>query len=207
MEADWKGKELFFLEATHTAIPACVARTGGAKPSLQRGHGFGRRAYAQDGRCGWQPASDLIKAALTAHPKAVFGMIPCWDQLGVDPWNVAKEAGRGGDVMLVTLGGDKPYADLLVPSRKTTTAMSSSSRTAKVGAGPKPPWRSSKASFRPLRAPHRHHPGDHRSPLCRVVRGFAYPGSQTVIPPSLGYGGQDRPPYPSLSPSQPLSPF
>jgi hypothetical protein len=58
--------------------------------------------------------SDMIKAILTAHPNAQFAMIPCWDQLGVDPWNVAREAGRGADVMLVTLGGDKPYADLLI---------------------------------------------------------------------------------------------
>ena len=52
--------------------------------------------------------TDLIKAILTAHPDAAFGIIPCWDQLGVDPYNVARESGRGADMMLVTLGGDKP---------------------------------------------------------------------------------------------------
>jgi len=113
MEGDWAGKELFFLEATYNSIPACVARTGGAKKAFAEAMALDADHQIQfDGAVG--TVSDMIKATLTAHPDAVFGMIPCWDQLGVDPWNVAKEAGRGGDVMLVTLGGDKPYADLLI---------------------------------------------------------------------------------------------
>ncbi|MCU0489593.1 MAG: substrate-binding domain-containing protein [Anaerolineales bacterium] len=113
MEGDWAGKELFFLEATYNAIPACVARTGGAKKAFAEAMGLDEAHLIQfDAAVG--NVSDMIKATLTANPDAVFGMIPCWDQLGVDPWNVAKEAGRGADVMLVTLGGDKPYADLLI---------------------------------------------------------------------------------------------
>lgn len=113
MEGDWKDRELFFLETTHTAIPACVARTGGAAKAFKEALGLDdAHVLKMDAAAG--NVSDMIKANLTAHPDAVFGLIPCWDQLGVDPWNVAKEAGRGGDVMLVTLGGDKPYADLLV---------------------------------------------------------------------------------------------
>jgi ABC-type sugar transport system substrate-binding protein len=110
---DWAGKELFFLEATYTSIPACVARTGGAAKAFQAAMGLDAKHMLKlDGAAGL--LTDMIKPILTAHPKAVFGMIPCWDQLGVDPWNVAKEQKRDKDVMLVTLGGDKPYADLLV---------------------------------------------------------------------------------------------
>jgi ABC-type sugar transport system substrate-binding protein len=113
MEGDWAGRELFFLEATYNAIPACVARTGGAKKAFVEAMGLDEEHVIQfDAAVG--TIADMIQATLTAHPEAVFGMIPCWDQLGVDPWNVAKEAGRGADVMLVTLGGDKPYADLLI---------------------------------------------------------------------------------------------
>ena len=113
MEGDWAGKELFFIEATYNSIPACVARTGGAKKAFVDAMGLDEEHVIQfDGAVG--PLADMIQATLTAHPDAVFGMIPCWDQLGVDPWNVAREADRGGDVMLVTLGGDKPYADLLL---------------------------------------------------------------------------------------------
>jgi ABC-type sugar transport system substrate-binding protein len=113
MEGDWAGKELFFLEATHNGIPACVSRTGGAKNAFKAAMELDDEHIIQfDATVG--SVSDMIQATLTAHPDAVFGMIPCWDQLGVDPWNVAREAGRGADVMLVTLGGDKPYADLLI---------------------------------------------------------------------------------------------
>jgi hypothetical protein len=115
MEAEWKDKELFFLEATFNSIPACVARTGGARKAFQEAMGLDDEHIIQfDGAATGGVLSDIMQATLTAHPDAVFGMIPCWDQLGVDPWNVAKEAGRGSDVMLVTLGGDKPYADLLI---------------------------------------------------------------------------------------------
>jgi hypothetical protein len=113
MKGDWAGRELFFIEATHTAIPACIARTGGAAKAFQAAMEIDdEHLLKMDAAAG--SVSDMIKAILTAHPDAVFGLIPCWDQLGVDPWNVSRESNRGGDVMLVTLGGDKPYADLLV---------------------------------------------------------------------------------------------
>jgi ABC-type sugar transport system substrate-binding protein len=112
-EGAWKDKELFFLETTYTSIPACVARTGGAAKAFKEAMALDDAHMLKiDGVAGAVP--DQVQAALTAHPDAVFGLIPCWDQLGVDPWNTAREAGRGKDVMLVTLGGDKPYADLLI---------------------------------------------------------------------------------------------
>lgn len=111
--ADWKDKELFFIEVTYSSIPACVARTGGAAKGFKDALGLDDDHLLKiDGVAG--APTDIIKTILTANPDAVFGMIPCWDQLGVDPWNTANEAGRGDDVMLVTLGGDKPYADLLI---------------------------------------------------------------------------------------------
>jgi ABC-type sugar transport system substrate-binding protein len=114
---DWAGKELFFIEATYTAIPACVNRTGGAAKAFQAAMNLDdKHMLKMDAAVG--TVTDIIKTILTAHPKAVFGMIPCWDQLGVDPWNVARESKRGDDVMLVTLGGDKPFADLLVSHPK-----------------------------------------------------------------------------------------
>jgi ABC-type sugar transport system substrate-binding protein len=114
---EWNGKELFFLEATYTSIPACVNRTGGAAKAFKAAMNLDdKHMLKMDGAAG--NVTDIIKTILTAHPKAVFGMIPCWDQLGVDPWNAARESKRGDDVMLVTLGGDKPYADLLVSNPK-----------------------------------------------------------------------------------------
>ena len=111
--AEWKDKEVFFIEATHTAIPACVNRTGGAAKAVKAGLGLDdEHMLKMDNATG--AVTDLIKSILTAHPDAAFGLIPCWDQLGIDPYNVARESGRGADIMLVTLGGDQPPADLLV---------------------------------------------------------------------------------------------
>ena len=116
--ADWKDRELFFVEFTHSAIPACVARTGGFRTAFAEQMSLDEDHLIMADIAGGQSAQDLMAAALTAHPNAVFGLTGCWDQLGIDPYNTAREAGRGDDLVLVTMGGDKPPADLLVTKPK-----------------------------------------------------------------------------------------
>jgi ABC-type sugar transport system substrate-binding protein len=113
-QADWKDKELFFIEFTHKGIPACVNRTGGAVQAFKAHFKLDDEHVLLADVATGQSATDLIKAILTANPNAVFAMIPCWDGLGIEPYNAAKDSGREADIMLVTLGGDKPPADLLV---------------------------------------------------------------------------------------------
>lgn len=114
MKNDWSGRELFFIEFTHTGIPACVNRTAGFREAFAKEMGLDKSNLIMADVAGGQSPQDLMAAALTARPKGVFGLTGCWDQLGIDPWNAGKEAGRGKDMMLVTLGGDKPPADLLI---------------------------------------------------------------------------------------------
>lgn len=114
LAADWKGRELFFVEFTHSAIPACVARTGGFRTAFAEAMGLDADHLIMADLAGGQSVQDLMGAALTTHPEGVFGLTGCWDQIGIDPYNTAREAGRGKDVILVTMGGDKPPADLLV---------------------------------------------------------------------------------------------
>jgi ABC-type sugar transport system substrate-binding protein len=118
MAADWKGKDLYFVEFTHSAIPACVNRTGGFRTEFAAKMSLAKDHLIMADIAGGQTAQDLMAAALTAHPTAVFGLTGCWDQLGIDPFNAAREAGRKDDVELVTMGGDKPPADLLVTKPK-----------------------------------------------------------------------------------------
>ena len=116
--SDWKDRELFFVEFTHSAIPACVHRTGGFRDAFAAKMGLDADHLIMADVAGGQTAQDLMAAALTSHPKAVFGLSGCWDQLGIDPWNSGRESGREDDLMLVTMGGDKPPADLLVTKPK-----------------------------------------------------------------------------------------
>jgi ABC-type sugar transport system substrate-binding protein len=113
-DSDWAGRELFFVEFTYGASPACVNRTGGFRTAFAEKMSLDEDHLILADIAGGQTAQDLMAAALTAHPEGVFGLTGCWDQLGIDPYNSAREAGRGSDVMLVTMGGDKPPADLLV---------------------------------------------------------------------------------------------
>jgi ABC-type sugar transport system substrate-binding protein len=114
MAGDWKGRELFFLEFTHGGVPACVTRTGAAAKVVKEGMGLDdAHVLMQDPFTVGTTVADMIAATLTAHPDAVFALIPCWDALGVEPYNVAKEAGREADVEMVTMGGDKPTFDFL----------------------------------------------------------------------------------------------
>ena len=114
LAGDWKGRELFFVEFTHSAIPACVVRPGCFRTAFAKQMELDADHLIMADIAGGQSAQDLMAAALTAHPKGAFGLTGCWDQLGIDPYNTAREAGRGSDVVLVSMGGDKPPADLLV---------------------------------------------------------------------------------------------
>ncbi len=111
---DWEGRELFFLEFTHNGIPACVTRTGAAAETFKEHFELDDEHVIQLDIATGQTDVDLMLSTLTAHPDAVFAMIPCWDGLGIAPFNAAAEAGREADVMLVTLGGDQPPAELLL---------------------------------------------------------------------------------------------
>ncbi len=114
MDSDWKGRELYFLEFTHGGVPACVTRTGAAAAAVKDGMGLDdKHVLKQDPFTVGTTPAEMIGATLIAHPKAVFGLIPCWDALGVEPYNVAKQAGREADMLMVTMGGDKPTFDFL----------------------------------------------------------------------------------------------
>lgn len=113
-KTDWKGKELFFVEFTIKGLPACADRTGAsAKVFKSKFKLDDKHIITVDLGAGVNGA-DGMKAALTANKNAVFAFIPCWDGLGFEAYNAAKDAGREKDVLMVTLGGDKPSADLLI---------------------------------------------------------------------------------------------
>ncbi len=114
LKTDWKDRELFFLEYTHNGVPACVTRTGAAAKTFKDHFKLDDKHVIQLDVSTGKTDIEMMQATLTAHPKGVFAMIPCWDGLGIAPFNAAIEAKRGGDVMMVTLGGDKPPADLLL---------------------------------------------------------------------------------------------
>lgn len=114
MANDWQGKDLYFVEFTHNGIPACVNRTGGAVSAFKDYFKLADDRVLQADSATGQTATDLMKAILTANPNAVFALIPCWDGLGLEAYTAAKDAGREGDLLMVTLGGDKPPADVLV---------------------------------------------------------------------------------------------
>ncbi len=114
LDTDWKDRELFFLEFTHNGIPACVDRTGAAATAFKEHFELDDEHIIQLDLATGATEIEMMLSTLTAHPDAVFAMIPCWDGLGIAPYNAAVEAGREADIMLVTLGGDKPPADLLL---------------------------------------------------------------------------------------------
>jgi ABC-type sugar transport system substrate-binding protein len=118
LKADWKDRELFFIEFTHNGIPACVTRTGAAAKSFKEHFKLDDKHVIQLDVSTGKTDVDMMLATLTAHPKGVFALIPCWDGLGIAPYNAAVEAKRDADVMMVTLGGDKPPADLLLTKPK-----------------------------------------------------------------------------------------
>ena len=113
MEDDWAGRELFFIELTHGGIPACVTRTGSAASTFQEAMGLDDDHVLLADLTTGRSAEDMVNDTMTANPDGVFAMIPCWDGLGIGPYNAVAEAGNEADVMLVTLGGDEPPAKFL----------------------------------------------------------------------------------------------
>ncbi len=112
--ADWKGKELFFIEFTIKGFPVCANRTGASAKAFKSAFKLDdKHVLTVDVGTGISGA-DGMKAILAANKNAVFAFIPCWDGLGFDGYNAAKDSGREKDVLMVTLGGDKPSADLLM---------------------------------------------------------------------------------------------
>lgn len=112
-QEDWAGRELFFIELTHGGIPACVTRTGSAAATFQEAMGLDDDHVLMADLTTGRSAEDMVNDTITAHPDGVFAMIPCWDGLGIGPYNAVAETGSEADVMLVTLGGDKPPAEFL----------------------------------------------------------------------------------------------
>jgi ABC-type sugar transport system substrate-binding protein len=114
MAGDWKDRELFFLEFTHGGVPACVTRTAAAAKAVKEGMELDdEHVLKQDPFTMGTTPPQMLLATLTAHPNAVFGLIPCWDALGIEPYNAAKESGRDKDILMVTLGADKPTLEFL----------------------------------------------------------------------------------------------
>lgn len=114
MEGDWNGKELFFLEFTHSGVPACVTRTAAAAKAVKEGMGLDdEHVLKQDPFAIGTTPPDMLLATLTSHPDAVFGLIPCWDALGIEPYNAARESGREGDILMLTMGADQPTLEFL----------------------------------------------------------------------------------------------
>ena len=108
LEEKWKGKEVFFLGFTANSIPACVTRVDAASKAVSEGLGLDEKhlLIIDPNVNSRSPEAELL-IALQANPQAVFGMIPCWDQLGIDPYKSAVEAGYTNRILLVTLGGDQ----------------------------------------------------------------------------------------------------
>lgn len=110
---DWEGKELFFVELTHSAIAICLDRTGSLRDVVVAEFGIDEEHILQaDGAAGVDQTAYLLDQ-LTAHPDAAFAFTGCWDGMAIAPYNAAKEAGRESDLMMVTMGGDQTPAEML----------------------------------------------------------------------------------------------
>jgi ABC-type sugar transport system substrate-binding protein len=113
MAGDWAGKELFFLEFTHSAIAICLDRTGSLRDVVVAAFEIDEDHILQaDGAAGVDQTAYLLDQ-LTAHPDAAFAFTGCWDGMAIAPYNAAKEAGRESDLMMVTMGGDQTPAEML----------------------------------------------------------------------------------------------
>ena len=112
MAGVWQGRELFFVEMTHSGIPICLDRTGAlrdkavAAQELDEEHVILADMAAVD-------VTAFLLDQLTAHPDGVFAFTGCWDGMAIAPYNAAKEAGREEDLMMVTMGGDQTPAEML----------------------------------------------------------------------------------------------
>ncbi len=114
MASEWKGKELFFLGFTAKSIPACVTRTSSAAQAIQDNLGLDdAHILIQDPNADGSNPQAALLSTLDDHPQAVFGLIPCWDQLGIDPYQAAAAKGYENRILLVTLGGDRSNLEFL----------------------------------------------------------------------------------------------
>ncbi len=113
MGGDWKGKELYFVEMTHSGIAICLDRTGSLRDVVVAAFDIPEDHVLQaDGAAGVDQTAFLLDQ-LTAHPDAAFAFTGCWDGMAIAPYNAAKEAGREADLMMVTMGGDQTPAEML----------------------------------------------------------------------------------------------
>jgi ABC-type sugar transport system substrate-binding protein len=112
MAGDWKGRELFFVEMTHSAIAICLDRTGSLRDKVVAAHELDEEHVLQADMAAVDVTAFLLDQ-LTAHPDGVFAFTGCWDGMAIAPYNAAKEAGREEDLMLVTMGGDQTPAEML----------------------------------------------------------------------------------------------
>jgi ABC-type sugar transport system substrate-binding protein len=112
MAGDWKGRELFIVEMTHSGIPICLDRTGALRDVVVAAQALDEEHVLQADMATVDPTAFLLDQ-LTAHPDGVFAFTGCWDGMAIAPYNAAKEAGREEDLMLVTMGGDQTPAEML----------------------------------------------------------------------------------------------
>jgi ABC-type sugar transport system substrate-binding protein len=114
LAGEWKGKELFFLAFTAKSIPACVTRSSSAAQAVQAKLGIDdAHVSILDPNENHSTPQATLLAAMQEHPEAVFGLIPCWDQLGIDPYQAAAAKGQEQRLLLVTLGGDRSNLEFL----------------------------------------------------------------------------------------------
>jgi hypothetical protein len=117
LQGEWKDKEFFFLGFNYRSIPACVTRIAEAGEAMKASldldddHILNLDPYGE----GTSP-EEALRSAMEAHPQAVFGLIPCWDQLGIDPYQAVERQGDESRILLVTLGGDRSNLEYLSSS-------------------------------------------------------------------------------------------
>lgn len=112
MAGAWKGRELFFVEMTHSGIAICLDRTGALRDVVVAAQGLDEEHVILADNANVDPTAFLLDQ-LTAHPDGVFAFTGCWDGMAIAPYNAAKEAGREEDLMMVTMGGDQTPAEML----------------------------------------------------------------------------------------------
>jgi len=114
MAGEWKGKELFFLGLSDSSIPACVTRVEAATQSVREEFEVDENhLHYWDSNAGGESPNAALLSVVQDHPQAVVGIIPCWDQLGIDPYKFIAAAGYARQVLLVTLGGDQSNLEFL----------------------------------------------------------------------------------------------
>jgi ABC-type sugar transport system substrate-binding protein len=114
LASTWKDQEVFFIGLTASSIPACVDRITAAGQAVKAGLGLDEPHLLtiDASGTGGNPSSALL-AGIDTHPGAVFALVPCWDQLGIDAYKTAAGVGFADRLLLVTLGGDQSNLQIL----------------------------------------------------------------------------------------------